>query len=99
LYGNSFAFGIILDKSVNTFKIVVGGNMPSEILASKQEQQIRLHPTDMLIQLRKSIRQMMDSFIFPYKLVLDSFQCWFGQKLLNNMFFNACIDACSSLKI
>jgi hypothetical protein len=86
LYGNSFAFGIILDKSVNTFKIVVGGNMPSDILAIKQEQQIRLHPTDVLIQLRESIQQMIDSSIFPYKLILDYFQYRFGQKLLNNMF-------------
>jgi len=48
LCGNSFAFGITLDKRFNTFKTAIGGSMPSATLAPKQEQ-IRLYMTHTLI--------------------------------------------------
>jgi len=37
LCGNSFAFGITLDRMLKTFKTAVDGSMPSAILAPKQE--------------------------------------------------------------
>jgi len=63
-FGKSFAFGITLDKRVNTFITPSDGNTSSAILPEKEDRQVMFYPTIKKIQPRLEGAETKYNFLF-----------------------------------